>query len=112
MDIPGPTSRGWGEVLRRRLGIAAWTQLANGEGNCLLLCGLDEDKKKKASPGASLAQPTSGLQREGVVGDQWAPRPMEGKAKGKERELEIEGWGSEEEERHKVVRGRGAPPPM
>ena len=37
---------------------------------------------------------------------------MEGKAKGKEREVEREGSGKEEEEGHRVVRGRGAPPPM
>ena len=37
---------------------------------------------------------------------------MEGKAKGKEREVEREGSGKEKEEGHRVVRGRGAPPPM
>ena len=40
--IPGPTSRRWGEVLHRRLGMAAWTHLANGEGICLPLRGLDD----------------------------------------------------------------------
>ena len=30
--ILGPTSRRWGEVPHRRLGMAAWTHLANGEG--------------------------------------------------------------------------------
>ena len=33
--IPGPTSRRWGEVPHRRLGMAAWTHVANGEGICL-----------------------------------------------------------------------------
>ena len=37
---------------------------------------------------------------------------MEGKVKGKEREVEREGKGREEEEGHRVVRGRWAPPPM
>ena len=32
-----------------------------------------------------------GMEREGVVRGRWAPRPMEGKAKGKEREVEREG---------------------
>ena len=38
-----------------------------------------------------LAQPTKGKEREGVVSGRWAPRPMEGKAKGREREAEREG---------------------
>ena len=42
--IPGPTSRRWGEVPHRRLGMAAWTHLANGEGICLPLRGLDAEK--------------------------------------------------------------------
>ena len=29
VDILGPTSRRWGEVPHRRLGMAAWTHLAN-----------------------------------------------------------------------------------
>ena len=44
VDIPGPTSRRWGEVPHRRLGMAAWTHLANGEGICLPLRGLDAEK--------------------------------------------------------------------
>ena len=44
VDIPGPTSRRQGEVPHRRLGMAAWTHLANGEGSCLPLCGLDAEK--------------------------------------------------------------------
>ena len=42
--IPGPTSRRWGEVPHRRLGMAAWTHLANGEGICLPLHGLEAEK--------------------------------------------------------------------
>ena len=42
--IPGPISRRWGEVPHRRLGMAAWTHLANGEGICLPLRGLDAEK--------------------------------------------------------------------
>ena len=64
--IPGPTSRRWGEVPHRRLGMAAWTHLANGEGICLPLRGLDAKKWNRASPGAPLAQPTEGKGREGV----------------------------------------------
>ena len=37
---------------------------------------------------------------------------MEGKDKGKEREVEREGYSKEEEEGHRVVRGRWAPPPV
>ena len=44
VDIPGPTSRRWGEVPHCLLWMAAWTHLANGEGNCLPLCGLDAEK--------------------------------------------------------------------
>ena len=40
---PRPTSRRWGEVPHRRLGMAAWTHLANGEG-ILPLRGLDAEK--------------------------------------------------------------------
>ena len=55
--------------------------------------GLDakEEKCNKASPWALLAQPTKGLEREGVVRGPWAPRPMEGKAKVRETEIEREG---------------------
>ena len=35
--------------------------------------------------------PTKGMEREGVVRGRWAPRPMEGKAKGREREGERDG---------------------
>ena len=42
--IPGRTGRRWGEVPQRRLGMAAWTHLANGEGICLPLRGLDAEK--------------------------------------------------------------------
>ena len=41
---PGPTSRRWGEVPHCRLGMAAWTHLANGEGICFPLRGLDAEK--------------------------------------------------------------------
>ena len=44
VDIPGPTSRRGGEVPHRRLGMAAWAHLANGEGVCLPLRGLDAEK--------------------------------------------------------------------
>ena len=44
VDIPGPTSRRWGEVPHRRLGMAACTHLANGEGICLPLRGLNAEK--------------------------------------------------------------------
>ena len=44
VDILGPTSRRWGEVPHCRLGMAASTHLANGEGSCLPLCGLDAEK--------------------------------------------------------------------
>ena len=42
--IPGPTSRRWGEVPHRRLGMAAWTHLAKGKGICLPLRGPDAEK--------------------------------------------------------------------
>ena len=45
----------------------------------------------KQGKGAPLAQPTKGKDREGMVRVRWAPRPMEGTAKGKEREVEREG---------------------
>ena len=38
VDIPGPKSRRWGGVPHRRLGMTAWTHLANGEGSCPPLC--------------------------------------------------------------------------
>ena len=42
--IPGSSSRRWGEVPHRQLRMAAWTHLANGEGICLPLHGLDAEK--------------------------------------------------------------------
>ena len=42
--ILGPKNRCWGEVPHRRLGMATWTHLANGEGSCLPMCGLDTEK--------------------------------------------------------------------
>ena len=44
VDILGPKSRSWGEVPHRRLGMAAWTHLANDEGSCLPMCRLDTEK--------------------------------------------------------------------
>ena len=44
VDIPGPTSRRWGELPHRRLGIAAWTHLANSKGICFPPRGLDAEK--------------------------------------------------------------------
>ena len=44
MDIPGPTSRRRREVSHCRLVMAAWMHLANGEGSCLPLCGLNTEK--------------------------------------------------------------------
>ena len=44
VDIPGPTSRRWGEAPHRRCGTSAWTPVPNGEGSCLPPCGLDTEK--------------------------------------------------------------------
>ena len=67
VDILGPTSRRWGEVPHRRLGMAAWTHLANGEGNCLPLF-LYVDSTQRTETGQ-------------VLGLRWHNRPREWKGK-------------------------------
>ena len=90
VDIPGPKNRRWGGLPHCRFGMTPSTHLANGEGCCPHLCGPDKEQSNRESPGAPLAQPT----------------------KGKEREVERERLGKEEEEGHRVVRGRWAPQPI
>ena len=65
VDIPGPTSRRWGEVPHRRLGMAAWTYLANGEGTFAFLCA---DSTRRRETGQ-------------VRGLCWHNRPREWKGK-------------------------------
>ena len=64
MDILGPKSRRWGEAPHRRFGMTAWLHLASTEGICFPLYGLDTEKCNRESPGAPLAQPTKGKERE------------------------------------------------
>ena len=78
-------------LLGRGTSPLAWDRTWPTSKAFVFLCVDSTQKSNRASPWAPLAQPTKGMEREGVVRGRWAPRPMEGKAKGKEREGEREG---------------------
>ena len=60
VDHLGRTRRCWGQVPHRRLGIAAWTYVANGEGDCLPLLWTRHSEVKQGKSGGFVATTDQG----------------------------------------------------